>query len=83
MPIESVLAIDTGTQTTRAALVSADGSLLDMASSPLSMSTPRPGWAEQEPERVKRMAEEMKRLHAEIKAEGTASGNPLPGQSRK
>ena len=51
MPIESVLAIDTGTQTTRAALVSADGSLLDMASSPLSMSTPRPGWAEQEPER--------------------------------
>ena len=51
MPLESVLAIDTGTQTTRAALVSPDGSILDMASSPLSMSTPRPGWAEQEPER--------------------------------
>jgi arylsulfatase A len=35
--------------------------------------------AEKQPERVKRMAAEMKRLHAEINAEGAKSGNPMRG----
>jgi hypothetical protein len=32
--------------------------------------------ADKHPERVQRMVAEMKRLHAEIKAEGEKSGNP-------
>lgn len=38
--------------------------------------------ATQEPERVRRMASEMKRLHAEIAAEGARSGNPPPRQGK-
>ena len=34
--------------------------------------------AEKRPERVGRMATEMKRLHQEIKADGAKSGNPPP-----
>ncbi|MGA3218641.1 MAG: FGGY family carbohydrate kinase, partial [Acidimicrobiales bacterium] len=51
MPPESVLAIDAGTQTVRAALVAPDGSVRDLATSRLRLSTPQPGWAEQDPER--------------------------------
>jgi len=36
-----------------------------------------------EPERVKAMAEQMKKLHAEINAEGEKSGNPPPRQPVK
>lgn len=50
MATECVLAIDIGTQTTRAALVRRDGSLIDSARSRLHLWTPRPGWAEQDPE---------------------------------
>ncbi len=50
MPPECVLAIDVGTQTTRAALVKGDGSLLDSAGSPIKLQTPQPGWAEQDPD---------------------------------
>jgi arylsulfatase A len=39
--------------------------------------------AEQNPERVKRMAADMKRLHEEIRAEGAKSGNPPPRQPKK
>lgn len=44
-----VLAIDIGTQTTRAALVTADGAVTDCATSAVSLFAPRPGWAEQDP----------------------------------
>lgn len=47
---ECVLAIDIGTQSTRAALVRPDGSLIDSAGSPIDLSTPQPGWAQQDPE---------------------------------
>lgn len=47
---ECVLAIDIGTQTTRAALVGADGSVLGSATSPVQLWTPEPGRAEQDPE---------------------------------
>jgi xylulokinase len=45
-----VLAIDAGTQTARAALVGRGGALHDLATSRLGLSTPQPGWAEQDPE---------------------------------
>ena len=47
---EYVVAIDIGTQSTRAALVDADGQIRDMASSPIDLFAPQPGWAEQDPE---------------------------------
>jgi xylulokinase len=50
MASEYVLAIDVGTQSTRSALVDTAGQVLDMASAPLDLFAPRPGWAEQDPE---------------------------------
>jgi xylulokinase len=46
---DCVLAIDIGTQSTRAALVADDGTIADCAASPVMLSAPRPGWAEQDP----------------------------------
>jgi sugar (pentulose or hexulose) kinase len=45
-----VVAIDVGTQSTRAALVDVEGTIHDVASSPIELYAPRPGWAEQDPE---------------------------------
>jgi xylulokinase len=45
----SVLAIDVGTQSTRAALVTAEGVIADCATSPIGLFAPRPGHAEQDP----------------------------------
>jgi hypothetical protein len=39
--------------------------------------------AGKDPERVKQMAADMKRLHAEIQAEGEKSGNPAPRPPKK
>ncbi len=39
--------------------------------------------ADKHPDRVKQMVTEMKRLHAEILAEGAKSGNPAPHQPKK
>jgi xylulokinase len=47
---EYVVAIDVGTQSTRAALVDVQGRIHDAASSPIELFVPRPGWAEQDPE---------------------------------
>src|SRR6201995_2589453 len=47
---ECVLAIDIGTQSTRAALVNYSGQILATAASPVRLHAPRPGWAEQDPE---------------------------------
>jgi xylulokinase len=46
---ECVLAIDIGTQSTRAALVDYGGHVATTAASPIDLFTPRPGWAEQDP----------------------------------
>jgi sugar (pentulose or hexulose) kinase len=46
---EYVVAIDVGTQSSRAALVDVQGNIHDVASSPIELYTPRPGWAEQDP----------------------------------
>jgi sugar (pentulose or hexulose) kinase len=45
-----VLAIDVGTQSTRAALVDPEGRIEDVESVALPLFTPRPGWSEQAPE---------------------------------
>ena len=49
MATECVLAVDIGTQSTRAALVDYEGHVISTASSPIELFTPRPGWAEQDP----------------------------------
>jgi arylsulfatase A len=43
----------------------------------------RKNLADEQPERVRRMAAEMRRLHEEIKAEGAKSGNPVRGEPKK
>ena len=50
MDDELLLAIDLGTQSTRAALLALDGSVVGFASRAQEMHTPRPGWAEQDPD---------------------------------
>jgi xylulokinase len=46
----SFLGVDIGTSAVKAILVDASGDVLASATEPLTMSTPHPGWAEQEPE---------------------------------
>jgi xylulokinase len=48
--VDCVAAIDIGTQSTRAALVDIRGRIIDIASSPIGLDAPQPGWAEQDPE---------------------------------
>ncbi|MEU4192839.1 FGGY family carbohydrate kinase [Kribbella sp. NPDC026611] len=45
-----VLAIDQGTTNSKAALVRADGTVIATGSAPVGISTPRPGWVEQDAE---------------------------------
>ncbi|HTV99126.1 MAG TPA: FGGY family carbohydrate kinase [Streptosporangiaceae bacterium] len=47
---EHVVAIDIGTQSTRAALVDPDGVIRDVAGAPIDLFAPAAGWAEQDPE---------------------------------
>jgi xylulokinase len=44
------LGLDVGTSGVKAILVSAAGDVVASATTPLAMATPRPGWAEQDPE---------------------------------
>jgi xylulokinase len=44
------LGLDVGTSGVKAILISVDGSVVAVATTPLSLSTPRPGWAEQHPD---------------------------------
>lgn len=48
--IDAFLAIDIGTQSSRAAILDRDGALLALASQPHILQTPRAGWAEQNPD---------------------------------
>ncbi|MCC7024841.1 MAG: hypothetical protein IT338_18575 [Thermomicrobiales bacterium] len=48
--IDAVLAIDIGTQSSRAALLDGGGQILALAARPHHLAVPRPGWAEQNPE---------------------------------
>ncbi|WUJ74251.1 FGGY family carbohydrate kinase [Kribbella soli] len=48
--VQAVLAIDQGTTNSKAVLVAPDGSVLATGSAPVGLSTPRPGWVEQDAE---------------------------------
>jgi xylulokinase len=47
---ECIIGLDAGTTSVKGLLVDADGTIVAAASAPLRLSTPRPGWAEQNPE---------------------------------
>jgi glycerol kinase len=47
-----ILAIDQGTTNSKAALISADGRLVAGGSAAVGISSPRPGWVEQAPDRI-------------------------------
>jgi xylulokinase len=50
MATKLLMGIDIGTQSTRAALLDLDGRLVASASTAQELHTPRPGWAEQDPQ---------------------------------
>ena len=50
MKPDLLLAVDIGTQSTRAALLTPDGQTVALAGRPYDFQTPHPGWAEQDPE---------------------------------
>jgi glycerol kinase len=47
-----ILAIDQGTTNSKAALISSDGRLVAGGSAAVGISAPRPGWVEQDPDRI-------------------------------
>jgi glycerol kinase len=49
---ELILAIDQGTTNSKAALISADGCIVAGGSAPVGISSPRPGWVEQDANRI-------------------------------
>ena len=49
MSASYLLGIDIGTQSTRAALIDLEGKVVSTKATPLDLTTPRPGWAEQNP----------------------------------
>ena len=50
MPDPLVLGLDVGTSSVKAILVDTAGTVVAAAAAPLSLETPQPGWAEQDPE---------------------------------
>lgn len=50
--MRAILAIDQGTTNSKAILVSTDGELIGRGSSPVGITYPRPGWVEQDPDRI-------------------------------
>jgi glycerol kinase len=52
MPEDLVLAIDQGTSSTKCILVDATGAIVSRAAVPISVSYPRPGWVEQDPDEI-------------------------------
>ena len=50
MARQLLMGIDIGTQSTRAALLDLEGRVVSSASTSIEMQTPRPGWAEQDPQ---------------------------------
>ena len=49
---QMVLAIDQGTTNSKAALITAGGQLLSRGTAPVGISSPRPGWVEQDPKQI-------------------------------
>ena len=49
-PADLFLGLDIGTSSVKSILINVDGSVAAVATAPLSIDTPQPGWAEQDPE---------------------------------
>jgi len=49
---DAVLAVDQGTTNSKAILVGADGAVLGQGAAAVGLSTPRPGWVEQDPSEI-------------------------------
>ena len=49
---ELILAIDQGTTNSKAALISADGQFISSGSAPVGISSPQPGWVQQDADRI-------------------------------
>jgi xylulokinase len=71
---ELLLGVDIGTQSTRAALISLDGTTIAAAGRPYDLQTPRPGWAEQDPDLWWRCAVECIR---EVMAKASATADEV------
>ncbi len=50
--MRAILAIDQGTTNSKAVLVSESGDIIARGSAPVGISYPRPGWVEQDPDRI-------------------------------
>ena len=73
--VEAAVGLDVGTTGVKAVAVSPDGQVLAAAERSYPLSTPRPGWAEQEPDDWRRAAEQA------LEALGvTPAGLGLSGQ---
>ncbi|WP_203787000.1 FGGY family carbohydrate kinase [Paractinoplanes rishiriensis] len=79
--IDLVLAIDQGTTNTKAALVDAAGRIRALGSAPVGVSTPRPGWVEQDAGRIWRsVLEAAAACLAGLPATGRLAGVALSTQ---
>lgn len=63
MPEPLILAIDQGTSATKAIAVALDGSVRARGASPVALSTPQPGWVEQDPHEI---VESVRRALVEV-----------------
>jgi xylulokinase len=74
----TVIGLDVGTSATKGLAVDADGAVLARAEVPYPLSTPRPGWSDQDPEDWWRATEAvLERLRREV---GEPAGIGLSGQ---
>jgi xylulokinase len=73
----NLLGLDVGTSSVKGLLVSPDGDVVARAEAAYPLSTPRPGWSEQDPEDWWRATEEVL---ARLRAAGPVAGIGLSGQ---
>ena len=73
----NLLGLDVGTSSVKGLLVSPSGDVLARAEASYPLSTPRPGWSEQDPEDWWRATESVL---AELRAAGPVAGIGLSGQ---
>jgi xylulokinase len=77
---DAFLGVDVGTSGVKAILVGPSGDVLASATTPLSLSTPRPGWAEQDPEAWWRASVASIRRVTESAPDARVAGVGISGQ---
>src|SRR5271169_3473446 len=73
---EAVIGLDIGTTSTLGALIAPPGDIIAVATRSTTLSSPHPGWAEEDPEQWRRNAWEILR---ELSAAASAKSRPLRG----